>query len=461
MAAEGRDLFRIAERASSWRNEVVGGLVTFLTMAYIGVVNPAILAAAGMPVEASTVATLLVAFVGTLLMGLLANRPIGVAPYMGENAFIAFTVVAALGFTWQQGLGAVFIAGVAFVLLTLLGVRGRLANEIPASLKYSFAAGIGLFLTFIGLYETGIVTSAVVGMPAESLADPSSGVLGAPAVPVKLGELGEPAVLMAIGSFLLIALLMSLRVRAAMLIGMVVSGVFGIALGLGEAPERAMALPFVGEYSLAPIAFELDLVGALSFSFFPVLLTIFLMDFLDTIGTLIGVGAVGGMLDEEGRFAQIERPMMADALASVTAALAGTTTAGAYIESATGIEEGARTGLAAIVTALCFALSLFFIPLLVPLQALAFVYGPPLIIVGILMMRVVTRIDFTDLTEAIPALGTILMVVFTYNIGNGMTTGLVLYPLLKLLTGRVREITPAIAVLGFLSALYFIFGLTH
>lgn len=461
MKANRRDFFRIAERASSWRNEVVGGLVTFLTMAYIGVVNPAILAAAGMPVEASSVATLLVAVIGTLLMGLVANRPIGVAPYMGENAFIAFTVVAGLGFTWQQGLGAVFIAGVAFVLLTLLGIRGRLANEIPTSLKYSFAAGIGLFLAFIGLYETGIVTSAVVGMPAQALADPASGALGAPAVPVKLGALGQPTVLLALAGFLLIALLMALRVRAAMLIGMAVTGVFGIALGMGDTPDRVVALPFVGDYSLAPIALELDLAGALRLSFFPVLLTIFLMDFLDTIGTLIGVGAVGGMLDEEGRFEQIERPMLADALASVSAALAGTTTAGAYIESATGIEEGARTGLAAIVTGLCFAVSLFFIPLLVPLQSLAFVYGPPLIIVGILMMRVVTRIDFTDLTEAIPAVGTILMVVFTYNIGNGMTTGLVLYPLLKLLTGRVREITPSIAVLGALSALYFIFGLTH
>jgi AGZA family xanthine/uracil permease-like MFS transporter len=453
--------FGIVARGSTVRTEVLGGLVTFVTMAYIIVVNPAILQAAGIPAGPSTVATILVAVVGTLLMGLYANRPIGVAPYMGENAFIAYTVVLGLGFTWQQGLGAVFVGGLVFVGITALGVRGWLAGAIPRSLKFSFGVGIGLFLAFIGLYETGIVTSGAAGLPPGALLDPQAGTLGAPPVPVQLGDLGQPTVLLAAGCFLLIAVLMALRVRAAILLGMAVTAVAGVALGHGEAPRAIVALPFAGEYSLAPIAFELDIRGAFQAAFLPVLLTIFVMDFLDTIGTLIGVGAAGGMLDDRGDFVDVGKPMMADAVASVSAALLGTTTAGAYVESATGIEEGARTGLAATVTALCFALSLLFIPLLAPVQALAYAYGPPLVIVGILMMRNVRELEFDDFTELVPAIGTILLIIFTFNIGNGLTAGLLLYPLMKLVTGRWREISPGLLVLSALSLLYFVVGLRH
>ena len=419
------------------RTEVIGGITTFLAMAYIIVVNPAILKFAGLPVGASTVATILVAVVGSLLMGLYANRPIAVAPYMGENAFIAFGL-AALGVTWQQRLGAVFISGLVFLIITFVGLRTWLANAISSSLKYSFAVGIGLFLAFIGLNETGIV------MKAE-------------AVPVKIGNLRSTEVLLAIAGFLLMMVLMQRRVRGAILIGIVVTAVAGILLGMGHAPRAVIAMP----PSVAPIALHLDILGVLRLSFLPILLTLFLMSFLDTLGTLVGVGAAGGMLDEKGNFPQIERPMTVDAIACMVSGLLGTSTSGAYIESATGIREGARTGIAAVTTAVLFAISLFFIPLIEPLQQLRFAYGPALIAVGVLMLESIRKIEFDDLTELVPAFVTITMMIFTYNIANGLTAGLVLYPILKLLAGRAREINGGSIVLAILCLIYYIFGLPH
>src|SRR3954454_2295852 len=315
----------------SVRTEVLGGTTTFLAMAYIIVVNPAILRAAGLPTGASTVATIVVAALGSFLMGAWARRPIAVAPYMGENAFIAFGL-AALGITWQQRLGAVFVSGVVFLIITFLGLRGWLANAISPSLKYSFAAGIGLFLAFIGLNETGIVTAGT-------------------GVPVKIGNLHSAEVLLAIGGFIVIMALLQRRVRGAILIGMVVTAVAGIALGFGHAPRAIVAMPFTGDLSLAPIALHLDIRGVLHLSFLPILLTLFLMSFLDTLGTLVGVGAAGEMLDEQGNFPDIEKPMVVDALACTLSGLLGTSTSGAYIESAIGIRDGARTGLAAVTTA--------------------------------------------------------------------------------------------------------------
>ena len=452
-------LFRLSESGSNLRTEVLGGATTFVTMAYIVVVNPAILSFAGIPPGPSTVATILAAAFGTLLMGLWANRPIAVAPYMGENAFIAFGM-AALGISWQQRLGAVFVSGLAFLLITLLGVRGWLASSISPSLKHAFAVGIGLFLALIGLYETGIVTSFVSGMPAAALALPS-GELRTPDVPLKLGNLHDPRVLLAISGFLLIALLLARRVRGAILIGMASTAAIGLALGLGQAPRAILALPFTGEYSLSPIALQLDVPGVLQLRLLPVLLTLFLMGFLDTLGTLVGVGAAGNLLDENGDLPQIERPMTVDALSCVFSSLLGTSTSGAYIESATGIREGARTGLASVVTALLFLASLFFVPLVEPLQQLRFAYGPALIVVGLLMIVSVRHLAFDDLTELVPAFATIVMMVFTYNIANGLTAGLVLYPLMKLLTGRAHEVKPGAWTLGGLCAAYYAFGLPH
>jgi len=423
------------------RNDILGGAATFVAMAYIIIVNPAILKAAGLPVGASTVATIVVAAAGSILMGIYAKRPIAVAPYMGENAFIAYGL-AALGITWQQRIGSVFVSGVLFLIITLIGLRGWLAKSISQSLKFSFAAGIGLFLTFIGLTETGIVESGT-------------------GVPVKIGNLHNPQVLLAIGGFIVMMTLMCLRVRGAILIGIIVTAIAGIFLGYGHAPNAILSMPFTGDYSLAPIALQLDIRGVLRLSFLPILLTLFLMSFLDTLGTLVGVGAAGGMLDAKGNFPEIEKPMTVDAISCCLSGLLGTSTSGAYIESAVGIREGATTGMAAITTGLLFALSLFFIPLVEPLQALRFAYGPALIVVGAMMLESIRRIDFDDLTELVPAFATIVMMIFTYNIANGLTAGLVLYPLMKLLAGRPRELGGGSIVLAALCLVWYVFGLPH
>jgi AGZA family xanthine/uracil permease-like MFS transporter len=454
-----RLLFPLAERGTTVRREVLGGATTFATMAYIVIVNPAILAFAGIPTGPSTVATILVAALGTLGMALYANRPIAVAPYMGENAFVAFGL-AALGVSWPQLLGVVFVSGLLFLALTLFGVRAWLAEAISPSLKHSFAVGIGLFLALIGLYETGIVTSGAAGMPAAALTGPG-GLLRPPAVPLKIGDFHDPRVLLAVGGLLLIAILLQRRVRGALLLGIAATAAVGFALGLGDAPRAVVALPFSGDYSLSPLFLKLDVFGVLRPALFPALLTLFIMGFLDTLGTLVGLGAAGGMLDERGSFPEIEKPMLVDALACVGAGLLGTTTSGAYIESATGIREGARTGLASVVTALLFLASLFFVPLFEPLQKLQYAYAPALVAVGILMTGSFARVDFEDLTELVPAFLTIALMVFTYNIANGLTAGLLVHPLMKAAAGRFREVKPGGLVLAGLCAAYFVVGLPH
>jgi AGZA family xanthine/uracil permease-like MFS transporter len=452
--------FLIADRGSSVRREVLGGITTFVTMAYIIVVNPAILAAAGIPIGPSTVATILTAAFGSLLMGLYANRPIAVAPYMGENALIGFGLVA-LGATWEQRLGSVFVAGVVFLLLTVFQVRSKLANAISPSLKYSFAAGIGLFLAFIGLYETGIVTSGAAGLPAAALLARGQELLRAPDVPVKIGAFHDPPVLLAISGFVIIVVLMMRRVPGAILIGMGVTAAVGYSLGLAPPPGAVFEMPFRGQFSLAPVALHLDVPGVLKLSFLPVLLTLVLMSFLDTLGTLVGVGAAGNMLDRDGNFPQVEKPMMVDAVSCIFASLVGTSTSGAYIESATGIREGARTGLAAVVTALMFLATLFVLPLVGPLQQSRYAYGPALVAVGMLMVGSMRKIDFDDLTEALPAFACITLMVFTYNIANGLTAGLVMYPVAKIVAGRSRELNWGSISLALLCLTYFLFGLPH
>ena len=440
--------FQLRQRGTTVRTEVLGGATTFATMAYIIVVNPAILSAAGIPIPPSTVATILTAVFGSLLMGLYANRPLAVAPYMGENAFIAFSL-ATFSIGWQQRLGAVFVSGVAFVVITLLGVRAWLAASISTSMKHSFAVGIGLFLAFIGLYETEIITSVeATGLPR-------------PPVPVKIGDLRDPRVLLAVGGFLVMTTLLCRRVKGAILIGIGLTAAAGYLLGVGKAPEAVVAWPFTGAYDLSRIAGQLDIPGVLQLSLLPVLLTLFLRSFLDTLGTLVGVGAAGNMLDDKGNLPQVERPMLVDAVSCMFSAVVGTSTSGAYIESAAGIREGARTGLAAVTTAGLFALSLFFIPLVQPLQELRYAYGPALIAVGVLMLGSVTKIDFADFTEVVPAFATIAMMVFTYNIANGLTAGLVVYPLLKLAAGRWRDLRIGHVVWGAVCLVYYVFGLPH
>jgi AGZA family xanthine/uracil permease-like MFS transporter len=470
-------IFHLKQRDARVSTEVLGGLTTFVTMAYIIVVNPAILTAAGIPVGPSTIATILTAAFGTILMGLLANRPIAVAPYMGENAFIAFGL-AALGIGWQLRIGAVFVSGVIFLLVTVLRVRGWLANSISPTMKYSFALGIGFLLAFVGLNDTGIIKSYAVGkppiaffpggMPADlTTLVPAAGV----PVPIEIGHLAHGPVLLAIAGVLLMTILMVLRVRGALLLGIAVTAVAGIALGFAKAPAGIVALPrWSGPDGLGAIAGKLRfsetladgrVVSLFSMTLFPVLLTLFLMDFLDTLGTLMGVGAAGNMLDERGDFPDIQKPMLADATACIFSALVGTSTSGAYIESAAGIKDGARTGLAAVVTGLLFLLCLFFVPLVVALTELRFAYGPALIVVGVMMMPAFRKLAFDDLTELVPAFLTIVMMSLTFNPANGVTAGLAVYPILKLLTGRGRELNAGMVVLGGLCMLYFVFGLVH
>ncbi len=428
-----KDYFELSRHGTSYRQEFLAGATTFLTMAYIIIVNPAILESAGIPRGPSMVATILAAAAGTVIMGLYARRPFAIAPYMGENAFISFTVVRALGFSWQAALGAVFIAGILFTLLTVFRIRRWLAESLPATLKFSFAAGIGLFLAFIGLFETGLVRP------------------GPPGAPVALGDLTKPASLLALFCFFLTVLLITYRVRGAIIIGVLATTFISFILGTSQAPERWVSLP----PSLEPILLKLDIPGALTVEFLPVILTIFVMAFVDTVGTLIGLSARAGLLDEKGNLPLIEKPMLADAVATTLAPLLGTTTTGAYIESAAGIEEGGRTGLTALVVAGLFLLSLFFAPLFTAVPPHA--YGAVLIVIGIFMVSPIARIPFDDYTELVPAFLTIAGMCFTYNIGVGMTAGLVIYPLLKALAGRRREVPAGLWILGAMSLSYYVF----
>ena len=416
------------------RQETLAGVTTFVTMAYIIIVNPAILEAAGIPREASVTATILAAALGTLMMGVYAGRPFAVAPLMGENAFIAFTVVKLLGFSWQVALGAVFLSGILFVLLTVVGARAYAAGAIPNSLKVSFAVGIGLFLAFIGLNETGMVVLGVAGSP------------------VRAGNFRDPGVLLAAGGVIFIVSMMMRKVRGAIIIGIAVITVAAMAVGQARFPEGLVSMPA----SIAPIAFQLDIAGALRWDMLPVLLTVFVMVFVDTLATLFGLSVRAGLLDEKGNLPQIERPMLTDAVATAVAALLGTTTSGAYIESAAGIASGGKTGLTSVVVALLFLLSLFFTPLFTAVPACA--YGPALIVVGLLMLEPVRKLPFEDYTELAPAFITIILMVFTFNIGVGMTAGFVAYPVLKLLSGRHREVPGGMWFLGFLSLCFFLFS---
>jgi AGZA family xanthine/uracil permease-like MFS transporter len=336
--------FELSKRGTTVRTEILGGATTFVTMAYIIIVNPAILSFAGIPAGPSTVATILAATFGSLLMGIYANRPIAVAPYMGENAFIAFGL-APLGIGWPQLLGAVFVSGCGFVAITLLRIRTWLANSISPSMKHSFAAGIGLFLAFIGLYETGIVTSFVTGMPPQALMSSNATVLHAPDVPVKIGNFRSPEVRLALVGFFLISVLLYRRVRGGILIGIALTALLGYLAGFGRTPVAIIAMPFTGEYNLREIAFKLDIAGVFNLKFLPVLLTLFLMGFLDTLGTLVGVGAAGNMIDDKGDFPQIERPMMVDAVTCMFSGIIGTSPAVPTLNQQPASAKGRAPGL--------------------------------------------------------------------------------------------------------------------
>jgi AGZA family xanthine/uracil permease-like MFS transporter len=425
--------FQFEELGTNLKREIIGGITTFITMAYIIIVNPKILEAAGLPFGASMAATIYTAFFGTFLMGVYAKRPFAIAPYMGENAFIAFTVVKVLGYSWQTALGAIFISGVLFTIITLFNIRSWLANSIPESMKIAFAVGIGFFLAFIGLNETGIVT------------------LGAPGAPVRAGNFHEATILLALFGFLFTGILMIKKVNGSILIGILVTAAIGFAFGVSPLPESLVSSP----PSLEPIFLKLDIAGAFTWGFFAVILTVLVMDFVDTMGTLLGVGYKAKLLDEEGNLPDVGKPFLCDALSTVVASLLGTTTAGVFIGSAAGIEAGGRSGLTAVITALLFLVALFFSPLLTAIPNYA--YGSALIIVGLLMMSPIKNLDFENYGELIPAFVIIAFMSFTYNLGIGMTAGFVVYPVTKFFAGEIKDVKPGMWILSIFSLLFFIF----
>ncbi|MBF0585594.1 NCS2 family permease [Prosthecochloris sp. N3] len=432
-----RRFFDFEGHQTSYRQETIAGLTTFFTVAYIIIVNPAILQAAGIPREASMTATILTAITGTLLMGLYAKRPFAIAPYMGENAFIAYTVVQMLGYSWQTALASIFISGVLFTILTISGLRSWLARSVPGNLKHSFSIGIGLFLAFIGLNDMGVVS------------------LGVPGAPVRLADISSSATLVSLGGLFLIAILLIFRVTGAILLGILATTLAMLALGSLPVPASIISLP----PSLAPVFLQIDFSGALTWGFIGVITSVLVMDFVDTMGTLIGLSSRADLLDSDDNLPDIEKPMLADALSTIAASLLGTTTAGVYIESAAGIEQGGKTGFTALVVALLFAAALFFSPLLtiVPSQA----YGPALVIVGMFMLQPVQKLDFEDYSELMPAFLTIVLMIFTFNIGVGITAGFVSYVVLKLLSGRTADINGGMWLLALLSLTFYFFYPYH
>ncbi len=426
--------FAPAAHGSSVRTELLAGFTTFLTMAYIVFVNPDILGAAGMDKGAVFVATCLAAALGSALMGLLANWPIGLAPGMGLNAFFAFSVVGAMGYPWPQALGLVFVSGCVFVLLTLTGARRWLVDGIPVSLRSGIAAGIGLFLAFIGLQGAGLVVDS-------------------PATLVTLGDLHQAEPLLALAGLILIGVLDARRVRGAILIGIL--AVTGAGLALGKVHYAGMiSLP----PSLAPTLFKLDIAGALTqhggvLALLHVLLVFLLVEMFDATGTLAGVAQRAGLLERPEQRRHFDRALVADSTAILAGSLLGTSSTTAYVESAAGVQAGGRTGLTALTVAALFLLALLFSPLagMVPAYATA----PALIYVAGLMLRELIDLDWGEVTEAMPACLAALAMPFTYSIANGLALGFVSYALLKLGTGRWRGVHVATWVVAALFVLRF------
>ncbi len=415
-------VFKLTEAGSSVPTELRAGLATFLTMAYIMFVNPAILEKAGMDHGAVFVATCLAAAAGSAIMGLYANYPIALAPGMGLNAYFAFTVVPELGGNWQLALALVFASGVLFFALSLSPLRAWLIDAIPMSLKLGIAAGIGFFLALIGLQNAGIVADQPVTL-------------------VTLGDLSKPQALLAAAGFLVIAALAVRKVPGAIIIGVLAVTIVAAALGLEPWHGIAAKPP-----SLAPTFLKLDLAGMAQLSLVTIVLTLLLVTILDTTGTLIGVARQAGLLDGEGRLPRLRQALLADSGSAMLGALFGTSTTTAYIESAAGVEEGGRTGLTAVVVAVLFLLSLFLAPLAESVPGYA--TAPALVFVAFLMAASLGALRFDDPTDYIPALLIALLMPLTYSIATGIGLGFIAYVALKALTGRFRDINAAVAVIA-------------
>lgn len=412
-------LFHIKERGSSVRTEMIAGLTTFVTISYVIFVIPNMLCDAGMPKEAAIAATMYATIMATILMGLVANYPVAVAPGLGINAFFAYYVVGYLGLPWQTALGAVFISGMIFLLMTFGGIRQAIIRAVPQNLKTAIGVGIGFFIAFIGMKNAGIVVD-----------DPSTF--------VTLGNIMHGPAMLATLGVILAGALMAKRVQGAMLISIFVLTVVGMFMGLVPQPTSINDIISFDLPSLSGTFMALDIAAALEFGLFSIIFTFTIVELFDNMGTLIGLTRKAKLMDEKGEVQDLDRALTADAVGAVAGSVMGTTTVTAYIESATGIAEGGKTGLTAFVVAGLFAVALFFAPLvgLVPAYATA----PALILVGALMIMEVRAIDFDDLTEGIPAFLTIVMMPLTFSIANGFAFGFISYAFLKLLAGRAKEV---------------------
>jgi len=424
-------IFQLSGHGTTVRTEVMAGITTFLTMAYIIFVNPDILSASGMPKDAVFVATCLAAALGSAIMGLYANYPIALAPGMGLNAYFAFAVVKGMGFTWQAALGAVFISGLLFILVSLFKVREAIVNAIPRSLKFSISAGIGLFLAIIGLNNAGIVVAH-------------------PATLLTLGDLHAPGAMLAVVGFILIVALEQRRMPGAIIISILLITLLSTLLGL---------TPFVGVValppSILPTFMQMDLAGALNAGLLTVVLTFFMFELFDASGALIGVCHRAGLLDAEGKLPRLKRALLADSGAIAAGAMLGTSSTTAYIESAAGTSVGGRTGLTAIVVALLFLASLVFAPLAGTVPG--FATAPALCYVAVLMIRGLAEIEWDDLTESAPAVVTAISMPFTFSIAHGIAFGFITYAATKFLAGRRKELSPMVVLIAVLFVFKFAF----
>ena len=417
----------------SVRTEIIAGITTFLTMAYILAVNPSIFSALesqGMPTNAVFTATALAAIVGCLVMSIYAKKPFGLAPGMGLNAFFVYTVCLAMGHPWQMALTAIFLEGILFILLTVTNVRKLIVDAIPVTMKRAIGAGIGLYIAFIGLKSAGIIVNSE-------------------ATSVALGSFSEPAVILSIIGFLITSVLVILNVKGGMLLGIIATTLIGIPMGVTNF-NGVMSTP----PSIAPIFCQFEWSQILSWDMVAIVFTFLFIDMFDTIGTVVGVSVKSGMVDEDGNVDGINKVLMADAVATVAGAVFGTSTTTTYIESASGVSEGGRTGLTSFTIAVCFAIALMFSPLFLAIPGAA--TGPVLFIVGVMMASPVRDIDWSDYSEAIPAFVTMLLMPLAYSISDGIMLGMITYTLLNALAGKLKKVSVMMWILAVLFILRYV-----
>lgn len=424
-------LFGFDPATMSVRKEIIAGITTFLTMAYILAVNPSILSAAGMDQGAVFTTTIIASVVATLVMAIYAKLPFALAPGMGLNAFFAFTIVLTMGYTWQFALTAVFLEGLIFILLTLTGLRQKIVDAMPLVLRKAISPGIGLFIALIGLKSAGIVVSNDATL-------------------VALGDLHTPGVLLACFGIIFSAVLMVRNVTGALLIGIIVTTIIGIPLGITTLNGVVDTPP-----SMAPILLKFEWSNILSLDMVICVFTFLFIDMFDTIGTLIGVSSRAGMMDEQGNIPRLKQAFMADAIGTTVGAMLGTSTVTTYVESASGVNAGGRSGLTAFTTAICFLLALFLAPLFlaIPAQATA----PALVLVGAIMMTGIHNIEFNDFSYAIPCFVCIAFMPFTYSISDGIMLAYITYVLIQMCTGNWKKLSPAMYILAALFVLRYAF----